>query len=355
VILSEQIRSDATATIGYLVEQGITVKLISGDDPRTVAAVAERVGVPLEGDPYDARRLPSDPAALSEVVGKFSVFGRVQPTQKLAIIEALQAAGHVVAMTGDGVNDIPALKQADVGIAMGSGTQASRSVANIVLLDSAFAAVPSIVTEGRRVIANIERVANLFVTKTVYAALIALIVGATALPYPFYPRQLSVVDSLTIGIPSFFLALAAEAPRAERHFLKRVVRFALPAGAGVALATLATYVISRQLLHASTASSKMAAVAALFVIAITVLALVARPLSTWRVGIVVAATAVGLFAATMPASRRAFAFSPLSRSLLFTVALVVVPVITGMLLLLRRRTASRMATSADPNLRDLKT
>jgi cation-transporting ATPase E len=340
VILSEQIRDDATRTLRYLLDQGIALKVISGDDPRTVASIAEHVGMPLLGEPYDARQLPMDPAALAAVVGRVSVFGRVQPAQKRAIIEALQAMGHTMAMTGDGVNDVLALKQADIGIAMGSGTQASRAVANIVLLDSAFAAVPLIVAEGRRVIANIERVANLFVTKTVYAALIAVVVGISAAPYPFYPRQLSIVDALTIGIPSFFLALTPGAPRAQLRFLRRVLRFAVPAGAGAASATLAIYELSRGSLHSPIASSKMAAVTGLFLIAIAILALIARPLSPQRIAMVLTMTAAGVLAALIPASRRAFAFSGLPPSLLLAVALVVFPVITALLLLLHKLTPS---------------
>ena len=152
------------------------------------------------------------------------MFGRVRPAQKLAAVKALQAAGHVVAMIGDGVNDVQALKQADLGIAMGSGSDASRSVARVVLLDGTFAAIPQLLDEARRVIANIERVAGLFVTKTVYAAIIAVAVGAAGIAYPFYPRHLTIVSTLTIGVPGFFLALAAGAPRGPAGFH--------PAGAG---------------------------------------------------------------------------------------------------------------------------
>ena len=200
-ILEERLRADAGATVQYLIGQGVAVKVLSGDDPRTVGAIAGRVGIPDSESPIDARELPDD---LADTVERASVFGRVQPSQKQAIVEALQRSGHVVAMTGDGVNDVPALKQADLGLAMGSGSQSCRSVARMVLLDSSFAAVPAVLDEGRRVIANIDRVAKLFVTKTVYAALLAITLGLAALPYPFYPRHLTVVSSLTIGLPGFF-------------------------------------------------------------------------------------------------------------------------------------------------------
>jgi len=336
VVLNERLRPDAAATVRYLLDQGVSLKVISGDDPETVKVVAERVGVPVVGEACDARALPEDPAGFAEAVQGANVFGRVRPGQKRDIVEALQSLGHVVAMTGDGVNDVPALKRADVGIAMGSGSQASRSVANIVLLDSAFAAVPPILAEGRRVIANIERVANLFVTKTVYATLLAVVVGILAVPYPFYPRQFTVVSSLTIGIPGFFLALAPGAPRAEGHFLRRIMRFAIPAGTGAAVATLAAYSIARWPQHASTPAAKMAATAALFAIAVLVLALLARPLDPWRLALVVTMAGLGVLATVVPLSRRIFAFSIPPLSLLVTVALVVVPVAVVLLVLLWR-------------------
>ena len=160
-----------------------------------------------------------------------NVLGRVRPEQKLAAVKALQAAGHVVAMCGDGVNDVQALKQADLGIAMGTGSQASRSVARVVLLDGTFAAIAPMLAEGRRVVANIERVAGLFVTKTVYAAIIAVAVGAAGIAYPFFPRHLTIISTLTIGVPGFFLALGRGAPRARPGFTRRVLSFTIPAGA----------------------------------------------------------------------------------------------------------------------------
>jgi cation-transporting ATPase E len=326
VVLSEQLRPDAAETVQYLLSQGIAIKVISGDDPRTVASVAARVGIPLVGEPCDARQLPDDQPALAELVGRTSVFGRVRPGQKRDIVEALQSQGHVVAMTGDGVNDVSALKRADVGIAMGSGSQASRSVANIVLLDSEFATVPPILAEGRRVIANIERVANLFVTKSVYAAALALVVGILALPYPFYPRQLTVISSLTIGIPGFFLALARGAPRAQPHFIGRILGFALPAGLGAAAATLATYIVTRGPLHAPASMAKTAAAASLFIITIVVLALLARPLLPWRLLLVLLMGGGGVLTAVVPLSRRVFAFSIPPTRLLIAVLVVALPV-----------------------------
>jgi cation-transporting ATPase E len=173
------------------------------------------------------------------------VFGRVAPHQKQAMVKALQSRGHTVAMTGDGVNDVLALKEADLGVAMGSGSAASRAVAPIVLMDSSFASLPSVLAEGRQVIANVERVANLFLTKTVYATLLALAVGVAQLPFPFLPRHLTIISSLTIGVPAFFLALAPNNRRYRPGFVGRVLRFAVPAGAVAATATMAAYALAR--------------------------------------------------------------------------------------------------------------
>jgi cation-transporting ATPase E len=241
VALGDRVREDAAETLRYFARQGVTAKVISGDHPETVAAIARQVGVPDADQVVDARTLPEDDAELIEVIEKGTVFGRVTPHQKRAMVGALQARGHVVAMTGDGVNDVLALKDADIGIAMGSGSSASRSVAQLVLLDGSFDTLPSVVGEGRRVIHNIERVANLFVTKTVYAFLLAILVGAFATPFPFVPRHLTLVGTLTIGAPAFFLALAPSANRAKRGFVTRVLRFAVPVGALAAAATYLTY------------------------------------------------------------------------------------------------------------------
>ena len=239
--LSDKIRADAADTLRYFAEQGVAAKVISGDHPQTVSAIARSVGLEGADRVVDARKLPTDEAELADVLDANSVFGRVTPHQKRAMVSALQSRGHVVAMTGDGVNDVLALKDADIGIAMGSGSSAARSVAQLVLLDGAFNTIPAIVGEGRRVIHNIERVANLFVTKTVYAFLLAVLVGAFSRPFPFVPRHLTLVATLTIGAPAFFLALAPTAARARAGFVNRVMRFAAPVGALAAAATYGAY------------------------------------------------------------------------------------------------------------------
>ncbi len=287
LVLSESLRSDAATTVSYLIDQGITVKVLSGDAPNTVAAVAGQVGIAVGDAPCDAAELASGGASMGTALDATNVFGRVRPEQKLEAVRSLQSSGHVVAMVGDGVNDVQALKQADLGIAMGSGSQSSRSVARVVLLDSSFAAMPQVLAEGRRVIANIERVANLFVTKTAYAAILAVAVAITAVQYPFFPRHLTVVSTVTIGVPGFFLAFAAGAPRASPGFTRRVLWFAIPAGVAAAVATFASYAIVRAWPSATIVEARTAAMLALIAVGLWVLILVARPLRPLRVALLV--------------------------------------------------------------------
>ena len=296
VLLEERLRPDAAETLAYFRDQGVELKVISGDNPRTVAAVAARAG--LRGpEAVDARGLPEDPEELADAVEAGAVFGRVAPHQKQAMVEALQARGHTVAITGDGVNDALALKSADIGIAMGSGAAATRAVAQLVLLDGRFATLPGVVAEGRRVAANIERVANLFVTKTVWATLLAVTIGLAALPFPFLPRQLTVIDTLTIGIPAFFLALAPNPRRFLPGFVDRVLRFTVPAGTIVALAGLAAFLLARSR-ELPLAEQRTAATLAILLSGLFVLAILARPL-TWR-RLLLVASMVAAFGALFP-------------------------------------------------------
>ena len=305
VALRERIRPDARKTLAYFAAEGVAIKVFSGDDPATVADVLHRVGVD-PGTPVDARHLPADDEALAEELDAHTVFGRVVPEQKREMVRALQARGHVVGMTGDGVNDTLALKQADLGIAMGSGAQAARAVARVVLLDDRFATLPHLVAEGRRVLANVERVANLYVTKTAYAILLAVVIGLVAVPYPLLPRQLSVVASLTIGIPSFFLGLAPNTSRYRPGFVPRVLRFTIPAGMICGLATLVVYlpVLSAGL---PLDAARTIATVVLTLVALWVLALVSRPLTGWRLALVAAMAAGLALVLAVPPVREFFA------------------------------------------------
>ncbi len=286
VLFEEQVRPDAAETLEYFREQGVALKVISGDNPRTVGAVARRVGLDA-GEPVDARELPEDLDELGVVLDEHSVFGRVTPHQKRAMVAALQQQGHVVAMTGDGVNDALALKDADIGVAMGSGAAATRSVAQLVLLDGKFATLPGVVAEGRRVTANIERSSNLFLTKTVYAALFSVLTVLTGWPYPFLPRHFTVISSLTIGIPGFFLALGPNTRRYVPGFVSRVLRFSVPAGLIAGVVTYAAYALARSD-GATSREARTVAFIVLLILGLWVLVQLARPFTLFRMVLVAA-------------------------------------------------------------------
>jgi len=243
---AEEIRDDASSTIGYFVDQHVAPKVISGDAASTVGAIAANVGIPHADRPVDARTLP-DPETpdFDTAVNDGAVFGRVTPDQKRSMVTALQGAGHTVAMTGDGVNDVLALKRADIGIAMGAGAPATKAVAQLVLLDNEFYALPFVVAEGRRVIANMERVASLFVSKTVYAAILAVAIGIAGWAFPLLPRHLTLIGSLTIGIPAFFLSFESTEEPVRSGAFDRIMRFAIPSGVVAAGAAYGAYAATR--------------------------------------------------------------------------------------------------------------
>ncbi len=315
VELTEEVRPDAEQTLAYFREQGVMVKVISGDNPVTVAAVARRAGVqgPDGAAPValDARELPtevSDPERLERLAAALDgaqVLGRVNPEQKKAVVQALHHRSRTVAMTGDGVNDSLALKEADLGIAMGNGAPATKAVARMVLLSGEFSALPGVVAEGRRVMANTERIASLFLAKTVYASLIAVVVAITAISYPFQPRQLTIVSSLTIGIPAFVLALAPNSQRYRAGFLPRVLGLAVPAGLVAGAATLAT----RQWLEITGAADEQVTTGATLVLVIAglwLLTLTAKPLLGWRLGLILLMAGAAVLGVLIPVVREFF-------------------------------------------------
>ncbi|GGX84628.1 HAD-IC family P-type ATPase [Streptomyces hiroshimensis] len=290
IVLEQRLRPDAGDTLRYFAEQNVSAKVISGDNAVSVGAVAAKLGLTGAKGPVDARRLPAGQDEMGAALDEGAVFGRVTPQQKRDMVGALQARGHTVAMTGDGVNDVLALKDADIGVSMGSGSEATRAVAQIVLLNNSFATLPSVVAEGRRVIGNITRVATLFLTKTVYSVLLAVLVVCSQVPYPFLPRHLTLLSTLTIGVPAFFLALAPNKERAKPHFVRRVMRYAIPAGAIAGAATFAAYLLARHYYAGPGALDAETSVATLtlFLISLWVLAIIARPYTWWRIGLVLA-------------------------------------------------------------------
>jgi cation-transporting P-type ATPase E len=322
VVIGDRVRGDAADTVAWFAAEGVQVKVVSGDHPRTVGAVAGQVGIAGADHPVDARTLPEGRAELAGLLEARSVFGRVVPHQKRAMVEALGSRGHVVAMTGDGVNDVLALKDADLGIAMGSGSPASRAVAELVLMDGRFATLPAVMAEGRRVIANIERVAKVFVTKTVYATVLALAVGLAGLAFPFLPRHLTLISSLTIGIPGFFLALEPNTQRSHPGFVRRTLTFAIPAGLTAAFGTLVAYQVA-DVANVPQDQARTTATLALAGLGLVVLALAARPLNHLRRMLLTAMAAAFGVVLTVPFLRVFFALDlPPLQVALTTLALV---------------------------------
>lgn len=313
VVLREHLRPDAATTLAYFRDQGVDLTVISGDDPATVAAIATALDLRGTGEEVvgvDAATLPTDVAELSAVMATDHVFGRVTPEQKRAMVHALQHAGRTVAMTGDGVNDALALKDADLGIAMGSGAAATKAVARLVLLDGRFSSLPGVVGEGRRVIANMERVANLFLSKTTYAALLVVASVLLVVPYPFQPRHLTLVSALTIGIPAFVLALAPNAQRYLPGFLPRVLRLAVPSGVLMGGVVFTVHAVLRS--QVTEQEARSAATAVLLSCGLWLIGVLARPWRWWKVALVVVMAAAGVGAFLLPVARGFFALHVLT-------------------------------------------
>ena len=281
ILIEDIIREEAPGVLQYFKKQNVDVKIISGDNPITVSEVARRTGVENYDKYIDARELPEDEDELREVVDKTTVFGRVTPHQKKKIVNVLQEKNHTVAMTGDGVNDVLALKAADCGIAMADGSDATKAVAQLVLMNSDFTALPKVVEEGRKQINNLERVAELFLSKTVYSVLLAFVCSVLFLPYPILPIQLSLIGSCAIGIPGFFLAMLPSQGGVKKGFLARILTVSIPNGVILATFTISTFVIS---LHVGVPMEMSRTMALLMFggISMVILLRVSRPLTLFK-------------------------------------------------------------------------
>ncbi|MFF9865338.1 HAD-IC family P-type ATPase [Streptomyces sp. NPDC013953] len=347
VVLEQRMRPDAADTLAYFADQNVDAKVLSGDNAVSVGAVASKLGLPGADRTVDARRLPADRDEMAAVLDQGAVFGRVTPQQKRDMVGALQAHGHTVAMTGDGVNDVLALKDADIGVSMGSGSEATKAVAQIVLLNNSFATLPSVVAEGRRVIGNITRVATLFLTKTVYSVLLAILVVCFGMEYPFLPRHLTLLSTLTIGVPAFFLALAPNKERARPHFVRRVMRYAVPGGIIAAAATFTTYLLAAH--HYSgpgaLAAETSAATLTLFLVSLWVLAIIARPYTWWRIALVAVMGGAFLVVLVVPWLQDFFALRLVGTTMPWTA--VAIAAVGGAVLELAWRWVARKVPAAD--------
>ena len=333
VLCSERVRDDAQPTLAWFRDQGVRCRIISGDNPVTVGAIAAKVRLTGDREPHaiDARTLPQDINELARVLENVDVIGRVLPDQKKAIVQALHTSDHVVAMTGDGVNDSLAIKEADLGIAMGNAAPATKAVAQVVLVDSKFSHLPDVVARGRQVMANMERVASLFLVKTVYSALISLGVVLTAIPFPYLPRHITYVGALTIGMPAFILALAPNTRRYIPGFLRRVVHFALPGGVAIALSVLLSSWLLPDAMGwdvnnaADLSALRTTCAIIVFVLGVFMLARVAQPLNSWRGVLVAVFAAAGVIGMFIPFVARFFDLHPpTGRVLIATVAALLI-------------------------------
>jgi magnesium-transporting ATPase (P-type) len=322
VMLAEQLRPGVVETIAFLHREEVQVRVLSGDAPQTVAAIARDVGVPVDSL-SDGSELPTDPGELGDLVAHASVVGRISPQGKQAFVKALRDTGRYVAMIGDGVNDVPAMKSSRLAIAQGSGTQMARSVADLVLVSGDFAAVPLLVSEGRRALRNLQRVSKLYVTKSAFAAFLILTIGTSSEAYPLLPRHLTLAAALTIGIPTFFLALApSSGPWSPERFVRGVARFAVPAGVLVGTGVVASYLFALHNLDLTVAQARTVAVTTLIACGLyLVLALEAEgsPRRSTLVGGMCAALAGAYVAAVLlPSTRHFFALSVPDTGMIFT-------------------------------------
>lgn len=339
ILIEDIIRKEAPEVLAYFEKQGVEVKIISGDSPVTVSEVARRAGVNDWENYIDARELPDDNDKFREVVRRTKVFGRVTPHEKKRIVKALQEDGHTVAMTGDGVNDVLALKTSDCGIAMANGSDATKAVAQLVLMKSDFSALPKVVEEGRKQIQNLERVSELFLTKTVFSIFVSVISSILLIPFPIEPIQLSLVGSCAIGIPAFFLALLPSTGRVEKGFLERVLTVSIPNGLILSIFTTSTFVISRYI-GSDITYSRTASLLLFAGISMMILIRVAKPLTKFKIGLCASMFFIMALAFLTPVGRIIFSLERLKlRHWLISLAVIFGsgPLITELVDILRRR------------------
>lgn len=352
VVLTEEIRADAAETMAYFAKQHVEIKIVSGDNPATVSQVAEAVGVPGAEQFVDLREVDLDDGGTADLVASTTVFGRVLPHQKRRLVEVLQGAGHTVAMTGDGVNDIPALKRADIGIAMDTATPATRAISQLVLLDGRFDRLPAVVAEGRRVITNMERVSALFVTKTVYAAIFALTIGIWGAAFPFLPRHMSLVSEVTIGIPAFALSFRSTDRPYRPGYIGRVLRFALPAGIATACITLVAYWMLRlDLLDVRLDEARTGSTIVLVILALWVLTLLMKPIDRFDGVVLTAMVALTVVATATPLGRTFYELHWPDWQVLVILGVYVGGVITGASVVVRRIAVSDLIDRAGDRFR----
>ena len=297
--IRDKIRDTARQTMEYFLEQGVELRVISGDDPRTVSAIARLAGVPGAELYVDASKLDT-PEKLDAAVDEARVFGRVTPQQKRELVDALHRRGRTVAMTGDGVNDVLALREADCSISMASGSAAARNVSEIVLADNDFAHMPEVVAEGRRSINNLQRSASLFLVKTVFAAVLALICIVLP-PYPFIPIQMSLISTTVIGIPSFVLALEPNKERVKGNFLVNVLSRSLPASGAIIVFLLLELVLGRLLGHEFDEISTVCMIITV-VVGLALIFRISQPLTTLRKILLVSISGLAALACTVGGS-----------------------------------------------------
>jgi len=317
VVLAERLRPNAADTVAFFAAQGVELKVLSGDAPATAGAIARDAGVPGSAPALDGEALPSEPSELRDAILSAPAVGRISPEGKRAVVDALAEAKRYVAMVGDGVNDVGALKAARLAIAQGSGAQMSRAVADLVLVRGDFALVPAMVAEGRQILRNIQRVARLFVTKTVFTALLGLAVAIPTATFPLLPRQFTLASTVTIGIPAFILALApSSGPWRPEGFLRSVARFAIPAGLAVGIGIVAGYLLARYGLDLGLRDSRTVATGIAVVCGLAVvIRLEARERGRRLLAVCALCAAMAMLfalALVVPALREFYEFSPLT-------------------------------------------